>query len=160
MQPIDPAAEFIVARDDELRRRRRRRGTDVGDEIGDGHVALVTDRRDHRHRRSRDHPRDDFLVERPEVFDRSAATADDDHVDAWHASNRAQRLSDFSAADRLAQHPGEDRQHVAHLRHFAQVHQGRLAAEDDVEHAGPTDGRRNRGDFMPPAGLSRRAPAC
>ena len=83
-----------MARDDELRRRRRRRCTDVGDEIGDGHVALVTDRRDDRHRRSRDHPRDDFLVERPEVFDRPAAAADDDHVDAWHASNRAQRLRD------------------------------------------------------------------
>ena len=37
---------------------------------------------------SGDRARDDLLVERPEVFDRAAAAADDDDVDARHAPDR------------------------------------------------------------------------
>ena len=44
--------------------------------------ALVADRRNDRHRRGRNRARDDLLVERPQILDRSAAAADDDDVDA------------------------------------------------------------------------------
>ena len=36
---------------------------------------------------ARNRARDDFLVERPEILDRSAAASDDDDVDARHAGD-------------------------------------------------------------------------
>ncbi len=42
----------------------------------------------------RDRPRHDLLVERPQVFDRSAAAPDDDDVDAFDAPDVAERAGD------------------------------------------------------------------
>ena len=67
------AAELVLGRDDDLGGGRRRRRAHVGDEVGNRHVGFVADRRDDRHRRPRDRARDDLLVERPEILDRSAA---------------------------------------------------------------------------------------
>ena len=89
---IEPVAEAIDAAGRTRPSRRRRfprrptasaRG--VGDEVGDRHVGLVADGRNHRHRARGDRARDDLLVERPEILDRSAAASDDDDVDAGHA---------------------------------------------------------------------------
>ena len=91
VQPIDPAAEIVLRGDDHLGRRRRRRRPQVGDEVGNRDVGLVSDGGNHRNRRPRDRARDHFFVERPEVLDRAAAAADDDDVDARHAPDRPQR---------------------------------------------------------------------
>ena len=74
-QAIDPRVELGLRGDDHFGGRRRRRRTQVGHEVGDRHVGLVSDRRDHRHLTERNRPRDDLLVERPEVLDRPAAAA-------------------------------------------------------------------------------------
>src|SRR5436309_22283 len=50
----------------------------------------------HRHRRRRDRARDDLLVERPEVFDRSAAAADDHDVDARDPADRTKRARNLA----------------------------------------------------------------
>ena len=39
-------------------------------------------------------PRDDLLVERPQILDRAAAAADDDDVDARHPADGGQRARD------------------------------------------------------------------
>ena len=107
VQPIDPAAELVLRRDDHLRRRRRRRRAHVGDEVGDRDVGFVADRRDDRHRHARDRARDDLLVERPQILDRAAAAADDHDVDAGHARDRAQRRARSRAPrPRPARAPG------------------------------------------------------
>ena len=91
VQPIDPAAEFILGRDDELGSRRRSRRAEVGDEVGNGDVGLVADAGDDRHGNARDGACDHLLVERPEIFDRSAAAREDDDVDASDTANLPQR---------------------------------------------------------------------
>ena len=84
-QGVDVAGELVLAPHDELGGRRWRRRAQVGDEVGDGDVGLVADRGDDRHRRGGDRPGDGLFVERPEILERSAAAADDDHVDAVDA---------------------------------------------------------------------------
>ena len=44
VQAIDAAEEFVLSRDDELGGGRRSRRSDIGHEVGDRHVAFVTDR--------------------------------------------------------------------------------------------------------------------
>ena len=95
MQPIDPAAEVVLRRDHHFGGCRRRRRAQVGDEIGDRDVGLVPDGGDDRHGARGNRSRHAFLVERPEIFDRSAAAAGDDDVDAGHARDRAQPLDDL-----------------------------------------------------------------
>ena len=89
-QAIDPVAEIVFRRDDELRRSGWCRRTHVGDKVGNRDVGLVADRRNHRHRHSRDGARDDLLVEGPQVFNRSAPPTDDHDLHARDARDLAQ----------------------------------------------------------------------
>jgi hypothetical protein len=57
------------------------RRTQVGGEVGQGDVGLVADAAHHRHRRRAQRPHDALVVEGPEVLERAAAAADDEHVD-------------------------------------------------------------------------------
>jgi hypothetical protein len=68
--------------DDELPGDRGGRRAHVGDEVGDRHVDLVADGRHDRCPARGDRARDDLLVEGPQVLERAAAAADDDHVGA------------------------------------------------------------------------------
>jgi hypothetical protein len=95
VQSIDPRAEIVFRRHDELRGCGGSWRAEIGDEIGHREVGFVADRRDHGNRRRGNRARHDFAVERPEVLDRSAAAADDDDVDAFHAADRPQPLRDF-----------------------------------------------------------------
>ena len=94
VQPVDPAAEIVFRGDDEFGGRRRRGRPQIGDEVGDRDVGLVSDGGNHRHGRSGDRARHDLLVEGPEIFDGAATAADNDHVDARHAADRAQPARD------------------------------------------------------------------
>ena len=67
----DALGEGRLLLDDHLGRRRGRRGADVRDEIGDGEVDLVADRRDDGTAHAADGPGDRLLVERPEILDAS-----------------------------------------------------------------------------------------
>ena len=100
----------------------------VGGQVGEGHVDLVADGRDHRQPRSDDGADDDFFIERPEVFHAAAAASDDDHVDTGDLVGQRQRGRHFQVgagtlhAGRGDQHSGaapaaaDDLQHVAHGR--------------------------------------------
>ncbi len=80
---------------DQCRRRRRCRRADVGDEIADREIGLVAHRGDHGQRRLVDRLRDGLLVVRPQVLDRAAAPADDQHVDLGARVGGAYRLRDL-----------------------------------------------------------------
>src|SRR5918992_5494769 len=80
-QPLDVIAEIFFPHNDDLSRSRWRRSPDIGCEVGYGEVDLVSDGRDDRHRRCDDRSRNSFVVERPQVFDRSAAAPDNHDID-------------------------------------------------------------------------------
>ena len=75
-EPIDSIEEFFLRGDHELRCRRRRRRAEIRDEIRDGEVHLVTHCGNHRNGARDDRARDPLFVEGPEVFGRSAASAE------------------------------------------------------------------------------------
>src|SRR6266481_3477896 len=77
----DARLEIDDPRDHHLRRRRRRRRASVGDETRDREIDLVADRGDDGQSGSDDGARDTLLVERPEVLERAAAAADDQHLE-------------------------------------------------------------------------------
>ena len=64
---------------DQLRRRRRRGCANVGREVREGHVHLMADAANHRHRVGHDGPDDPLIVERPQILQRPAAAGQDDH---------------------------------------------------------------------------------
>ena len=61
---------------------RGRGGADVGDQFGERRIGFVTDRADHRHGAVHNGLGDHALVKRPEIFHGSAATRDQDDIDA------------------------------------------------------------------------------
>lgn len=61
---------------------RRRRRAHVGDEVADRYVGLVADRADDRRGAGRHGARHRFFVEAPEVFQGTAATGQDQRVEA------------------------------------------------------------------------------
>ncbi|OQV66283.1 hypothetical protein AK51_10420 [Serratia nematodiphila DZ0503SBS1] len=52
----------------------------VGNEVGDGDVGFMADGADDRNAAGEDRPRHAFVVEAPQIFQRTAAAADDQHV--------------------------------------------------------------------------------
>ena len=95
-KPVDEAAEVILAPHDQFRCRRRCRRAQVGNEIGDGEVGFVADRRDHGNRAGGYRAGHLLFVERPQVLGRSAAASDDDDVDAVDARDEAQCPHNFA----------------------------------------------------------------
>ena len=84
---------------------------------------------------ARDRARDDFLVERPEIFDRSAAAADDDDVDARHARRSARSAARDVRRRALALHArradDEVRVGVAPAQHLDDVADRRAVERRD-----------------------------
>ncbi len=91
----DVALEFLARAQDDLGRGRRSGRAHVRDEIGDREVGFVAHAGDHGNRRRGDGPRDDFFVERPQVFERAAAARDDEHVRKFHAVEIAHGRGDL-----------------------------------------------------------------
>ena len=60
-----------------------RGGALIGDKIGNGEIDLMADAADDRQLAGRNRARHDFLVERPQIFQRAAAATDDQHVQSW-----------------------------------------------------------------------------
>ena len=67
-------------RNDHLGRGRRCGRAQIGDEIADRDIGFVADGGNQRDLRGRDGARDTFFVERPQIFERTAAARDDDDV--------------------------------------------------------------------------------
>ena len=78
---ITSASSAIAIGSDERRRRRWRRCARIRDEVADREIGFMADSADDGNRRLEHRLRDRQLVERPQVFDRPAATADDQDID-------------------------------------------------------------------------------
>src|SRR5947209_1927624 len=105
-EPLLPVAqageEFLPVRADVRRGVRRRQGPMIRDQVRDRDVGFMADGADDRDRRLEDRPGDEFLVERPQVFEASAAAADDHDVGRELAAEpqavqRIDRLGDLVA---------------------------------------------------------------
>src|SRR5204863_1424585 len=140
VQPIDPAAEFVLRGDDNLGRRRRRRRPQIRDEVGNRDVGLVSDCGNDWNGRLRDGARHGLFVERPQIFNRPAAAADDDDVDARHASDRPQAAGNFvrRAFTLDARRPDDQmRVRISPAEHFDDVADGgALERGHDADFAG------------------------
>ena len=77
---LHPLLDPVLRGRDQLRRGGGCRGAQVGDEVRDGEVHLVPDRRDDGQLRRRDDARKLLVVEAGEVLDRPAAAREDDDV--------------------------------------------------------------------------------
>lgn len=123
----------------ELRRAGRRRRAHVGREIGDREIGLVADAADDRHVARRDRARERLVIERPQVLDRAAAAADDQHVDlAPRVRRRDHRGELLRRARALHGRRIDDHRHVRRAarerrQHVAQ--RGRLQRRDDADRA-------------------------
>src|SRR5690349_22218380 len=76
----DVVVEFTAGLHDELGGGGRRGGANVGDEIGDGEIGFVADAGDDRNLRLGDGAGDDFFIESPQIFERTAAANEHEHV--------------------------------------------------------------------------------
>ncbi len=74
------SGEFAPHRHRLFRRRRRGWRAQIGGMIDQGPIRLVPDRRDERHKASRRRAHDDFLVETPQIFERTTAPRDNNHI--------------------------------------------------------------------------------
>ena len=72
--------QLVLGADDQLRRGRGSRGAQIGDEITDGEIGLVSHGGDDRNVGAGDHARQAFIVEGEQIFERAAAASDDDHI--------------------------------------------------------------------------------
>ena len=72
--------EFVARADHHLGGGGGSRGAQVGHEIGNRDIGLVAHRGDHRDRAGGDGARHRLFIERPQVFERSPAAADNHHV--------------------------------------------------------------------------------
>ena len=104
----------------------------------------MADGGDHRHGRSGDRSRDDLLVERPQILDRSAASSDEDHVDALDLGDRSEAACNVER--------GAVALHARRANHEVRV---RVAAAQDVDDVADR-GAVERGDDADLAGKRRQ----
>ena len=71
--------QALPAPDHQFRGGRRRRSAQIRHEIGNRKIRLMPDCGDHRYRAGRNRARDRFLVESPQVFERSASARNNHH---------------------------------------------------------------------------------
>ena len=156
----DPAAEIGEARQQLVAHRRRqlggggrRRRAQIGGVVDQRPIGLVADGGNERDVALRRGPHHDLLVEAPQVFERSAAARDDEHVGSRDRAAGRQRVE---AADRLRDlsrrcfplHPHRPHQHV----------DGKAIGEAMQDVADHRPGRR--GDDADDARHDREAVAC
>ncbi len=122
-QACQTLANIRTAGRQQLRSRRRCGRAHIGDEVGDGYVGLVADGADDRRLAGGHGTGDGLFVEAPEVFQRTAATRQDQRIEA---ATIGQFDGTHDLWRRLAALDGGG--------HQCQRHMGRSAAEhgDDV----------------------------
>ncbi len=81
-QPVEVEGDFAAIRDRDLAGLAGRQRAAVGSEIGECHVDLMTDPRNHGHARARDGPGHGFFVEGPEVLQAATAAGHHDQIGA------------------------------------------------------------------------------
>ncbi len=111
LQRIHALFHSMLHRGQQLRRGGGSGRTQVGNEIGDGEVRLMSDSGDHGNCRPGDRAGEQFGVERGKVLRRAATARDDDGIDVHRAIEIKNAGSDF-ASRLLALHGGGIEQHI------------------------------------------------
>ena len=145
-QPRQDGRELGAVRDRLLGGGAGRRRAHVGGEVGQGHVALVADAHDDRHRRGGHRAHHLLVVERPQVLQRAAAARQDDQVDPRLCVDALQRAHDAAR-----------RGGALHDRRREDDVGQRIAAAQDVADVAP-DGADRRGHDPDPARPARQLP--
>ena len=126
---------------DDLRRGARCRGANIGDEIADGEINLVSHGGNHRQLRLEDRARHRLLVERPQILQAPAAARHENQVKPF--LGRQRRAPFVEQADGSRDLP---RRAVAlHAGRREDDLQARRASLDDMQHIADRRARR-RGD--------------
>src|ERR1700689_1870027 len=84
--------EFLARANDNFRGGRGCGSADVRDKIRDGEIALVAYAGDHRNLRYDYGARHDFFIERPQIFERPAASRENNYFYGFHTIEMAQSL--------------------------------------------------------------------
>src|ERR1700733_10104176 len=72
---------------------------DIGNEIGNGEIALVANTGDHRNFRCDDRAHNYFFVESPQIFERATTAREDDYFHGVHAIEMFERGYDFARSE-------------------------------------------------------------
>lgn len=83
---------FQGVRHQKLGRRRRGGGAYIGDKVGNGEVNLVANGADNRQRAGKNGARYSLIVKGPQIFNRAAATGENQSVEAAAVFSLPQRL--------------------------------------------------------------------
>ena len=122
VEGLHPIRDIVQGGSDQLGGGGRGGGTQVGNEVGDGEVGLVADGGNDWEGRGGDGIGEEFAVERCKVFERSAATGNDDEVDFACAVEVRDSRRDFGR-----------RRFTLNERGIEQDVECRMAPIDDVE---------------------------
>ena len=133
------AREVVAIGNQQLGRGRRRRCAQVGGKVGDREVGFVADGADHGDRAGADRARHGFVVERPQVLERTATAREQQHVVVPRARGRGEHGDDrwrrFLALHRHRQDVDLD-QRIAPAQHAQHVaHGGAAGRGDDADAA-------------------------
>src|SRR5438132_14402972 len=93
-------ADLALRANHDLRRGRRSWRADIGDQVADGEVRLVSHSRNRGNGACRDRPCHDLLVERPQILQRASAAADENHVVNLPPGEMADRCGDLAPGGR------------------------------------------------------------
>src|SRR6266498_1409404 len=133
LQAVGLVFQLLKRADYELGGSGGRWGAKVGDKIDDREIRLGTDRGDDRYSRGDGGARQSFVVERGQVFGRTAATRDDDHVHISRTIEILQPGSDFGSGSLSL-----------HLRGIDQHVRGVMAAPKNVKNVAQSSRLRRR----------------
>ena len=137
VQCLQACQQVAPVRNQQFGGHRRGRRAQVGGEIGQGEIGLVAHRRHHRHRRGGDGAHQRLVVERPQVFQRSAAAGQQHHLVTAAGRGPAQQVGDLRRGAFALHQAGQDihfkqgqpaRQHAEHIAH------GRAGGRGDHRH--------------------------
>src|ERR1700737_779620 len=92
--------DLALRADHDLRRGRRSWRAEVGDQVADGEVRLVSHSGNRGDGACSDRPRHDLLVKRPQILQRTSAAADENHVVNLPPGEMADRCSDLAPGGR------------------------------------------------------------
>src|SRR4029079_11966004 len=81
LEHVDLLAQVEFTRKDHFCGSGRRGSTTIRDEIRNGEIDLVPNRRNDRNIRSENRPRHHFFIESPQILQRYTAATDDYHID-------------------------------------------------------------------------------
>ena len=119
--------EFLARANHNFRGGGGRGSADVRDKIRNGEIALMAYSGDHRNFRCDDRSRHDFFVEGPQIFQRPAASRENNYFYGLHTIEMAQSLHNFARRQVAL--------HLHRIEHHVCVRESPLQDPQDIEYS-------------------------